>query len=146
MVKIKYSQEIDTDKAKVKSIPKSDIIPFYRVYTPAIRGNVRGYWIDKDKLYKDKLVFKYCNSFDIAVFLAKAILKNSKEVCISIENIKYNRLYFIYRDKIEVFKIKYSTKTLSLFKARQYIRQYIRANGGATLYKDKGYFKIFSYR
>jgi hypothetical protein len=148
-----FSHEIakDNDNKRIKALNKAinkKVIPcHYRVFiTCKDKGKAKGYWQDKGILYKDNIQFKYYNTYNKALNKANELLNNTDEICISIENIKDNILYIIYRDKTLSLKVKHIKKTQNKRQAISYIKELTRANGGATIEHIRGYYIISSYK
>jgi len=149
---IKYSNEIanDNDNKRLKARKiiniKKDIPCHYRVFITSKKGIAKGYWIDNGILYKDRIDFKYYNNYQKARSFVNDILVNSKEICVSIENISKNILYIIYRDKTISLKVKYTYKSLNkrniINKGKEYLNKY----KGYTIEYIKGYYTITSYK
>ena len=119
----------------------------YRVYTINTKNyNAKGYWVDNNKLYKDRIRFVYYKSYTQAKNKALQILKNSQEVCVSIESISNNKLYIVYRNKIQILSAKESFKTCNRRNALVLVKTLTDRNGGATVEYKKGAWVITSYR
>ena len=118
----------------------------YRLYIPDKQGRIFGLWQDsRGKLYKDRIKFDYYSDYITADKVGRALLDKG-EICFALENIQKNILYIIYKDKKEVLKIKLTEKTLNRKKAFKVARNYCGLYGGATIYKNKGYYIIYSYK
>lgn len=139
---------LNNAKAKIKAhkIKKSIDKPF-RVYTIDNQSYTgKGYWIERKKLFKDRIKFIQFKNYQIAKKEAKKILANTQEIAISIEDISKNILYVVYKDKTVILKIKSSFKTTSKRQAILYVKKLNRVNGGSTLeIKSKSYI-ITSYK
>ena len=148
MSKIKWAHEIPKDKLSFNSKKENKQVssPAFRLYSIDKKGKVKGYWQDSGKLYRDKISFVNYSVYLYAKRQALAILKNTKEICVSLEDIKKNTLYIIYRDKITVLRIKKSFKTLNKRQALTIAHKLTIEQGGATLYRDKLYYRIISYK
>jgi len=148
MTKIKYAQEIPIDKLSFNSKKevKQESSPAFRLYSIDKKGKAKGFWQDNGKLYRDKITFVNYSVYLYAKRQALTILKNTKEICVSLEDIKKNTLYIIYRDKITVLRIKKSFKTLNKRQALTIAHKLTIEQGGATLYRDKLYYRIISYK
>ena len=134
------------DRARDKTSKIRKLEKAFRLYTIDKNGSVKGFWQDNGKLYRDKISFINYKSFILAQKQAQKILKETKEICVSIEDVKKNILYIIYRDKTETLSIKKSFKTLSKRQALKIAYKLTEEQGGATLYRDKLYYKIISYK
>ena len=157
MLKIIYAQDIDRDKTADKKLynarlrhynnTKRHTIKAYRVYKVNNKDyTAKGYFIDNKKLYKDRISFIYTSDYKTAKKTAYKLLKDSAEICIACESLLSNKLYIIYRDKIQVLKIKYSYKTYNKRQAIKYVKELTAINGGATIeFKAKRYI-ITSYK
>lgn len=146
MTKITYSQDIARDKLFFNSRKSQEIISDYRLYKIDKSGKVRGYWQDNNKLYKDKISFVNFKHYNNAKKQALKILQDTQEIAVSIEDIKKNILYIVYKDKTLILRIKRSFKTLDKRQALKIAYKLTREQNGATLYKDKLYYKIISYK
>jgi len=141
-------QDISLINAKRKHQErKAKKICNYRLYT--INKSVytaKGYWIDKGKLYKDKINFKYYHDYTKAKVQAEKILNTTSELCVSIEDVKKNILYIVYKNKTQVLRVKYTHKAITKRKALKRAYKLINANGGCTIEKSSGIYKITSYK
>jgi hypothetical protein len=144
----------DNDNKRIKKLkalknkPKSETLS-YRVYVVnnSIKDyKARGYWIDKNELYRDKIIFKHYKAYNQALKEAETILNTTKELAVSIEDIKNNILYIIYKDNHIILRVKYIYKTVNKRKALNKIKEYSNINGGVTLEYVKGYYIISSYK
>lgn len=145
MPKILYSDEIASDRIK-KYKPINKGLSSFRVYLPDPQGKIKGLWIDKGKIYKDRIRWVYFKDYQSALNKSKNLLNSSKELCISLEDCINHKLYFIYKDKIEVARVLETKKTIYKKTSRLFIKDFLDRNGGLTYYKDKGYYRIFSYK
>ena len=148
MKKILYGEEIPKDKLyykQDKSKQKQETSS-YRVYAIDKKGAVKGFWIDNGKLYRDRISFINYKSFILAKKQAQKILQETSEICVSIEDTKNNKLYIIYKDKTEILIVKKSFKTLSKRQALKIAYKLTEEQGGATIYRDKLYYRIISYK
>jgi hypothetical protein len=147
LTKIKYADEIAKDKLSFKSKKEKTEKknPAFRLYNVNKNGQAKGFWENEGKIYKDKLSFVKFNNYVNAKRQAIKLLKDTKEVAISIENTDNNTLYIIYRNKIQILKVKYSYKTLNKRQAIKKAYRLTKENGGSTVYKDKSYYIVISY-
>ena len=152
---IKYIEDIssDNDAGLIKAQEKHRLncqtkilASSYRVYVIDGASINRGFWINDGHIYKDKISFKAYKDYTRALNHARYILKTTTEQAVSIEDVKLNILYIIYKDKTEILKIKYTLKSLNKRHAVARAIEYTRQNGGATLEYKAPYYIIASYK
>ena len=140
----------DSKQAIKKQDSKTEAGPRYRLYKVINQSSkqyqAKGYWMDSNKLYKDKIVFKYYTAYNQALKQAENILHNTSELAVTIEDINKNILYIISNKEHIVLRIKYIYKSLNKRQAINKIKQVTASNGGGTLEYIKGYYIISSYK
>ena len=158
MLRIRQAEDIDYSLLTEKKLTEAKNRHFinskrirqeklFRVYiVNKSNYTAKGYWQDGGRLYKDRISFDYVNDYKTALRLAKRILKTTSEVCVSIEDLKHNKLYIVYRDKALILKIKYIRRTSDKKEAYTLIKKLVKDNGGATVEKKGQYYIITSYK
>jgi len=119
----------------------------FRLYTVNNKDyTAKGLWIDNNKIYRDRIKFRYYSDYSKAKLQALKIIHTTSEICVSIENISKNVLYIVYKDKTIVLRVKYSYKAITRRQAISQAYKLIKTNGGSTIEKTKGVYKITSYK
>jgi len=119
----------------------------FRIYTiNSADYTAKGIWAENGIIYKDKIKFRYYSDYISAKKQAYNILNNTSEIAVSIEDVKKNILYIVYKDKIQILRIKYTVKTpykrTAIIKGKAFLKLY----GGYTIEKANGQYKITSYK
>lgn len=158
MTKIKFSDDIAIDSIADKKLATARQRHYnntkrqvnhkaFRVYTVNNKDyTAKGYWRSDNKLFKDRINFVYTSDYHTAKKTAYKLLTDTKEICIAVEDILLKRLYIIYRDKIEVLKIKYSYKTIDKRQAINQVKRFTAINGGATVEIKQSQYIVSSYK
>ena len=117
----------------------------YRLLIPINKkSDIRGYWIDKNRLYKDNLSLKEYNSIDFNSL--DKIKQNLRQICLFYS---YNNIGNIYYSKNKINQLKnkiiYRIGKGNFRGLKRSIKELLSKFEGLTVYKQKEGYLLEAY-
>ena len=122
-----------------------ELIPYYRLFTVCNKKtNIKGFWLDNNKIYRDNLIIKDYTLINLDQFRsAKRTMFNDGELAVFYIN---HKGHGIIESSNGEKTILYHNKTYKLARLKaSFIKVLLKEYGGLTVYKEGNSFRIEVY-